>query len=338
MVDEWKLYELRQERKNYNGRSHGPCSKVTWLLDNILSRRDSTTQLEDLGIWRWNKENLPQKCWSKSTIEWKKLMDESRMKMDQLNNRWGVSWQRERWKSLWTRLWQTKIFLRDKYWIWRVLHGGFFLNARTQKMGMGDGLCQRCNKDMESANHCFSTCEKNRERWQQINEKGQRLLPEPIPRGNFAEWIDGVLRMKEIRIPLLLIAISFSKTIWKERCSLQFENKRLCKPVIKIVQESGKLSREIEYVAADRGQKSDGGNASSYLKLIEEELEKDLVIYHYNRRRINGIGDDWSVQSETPCPTSSSANTENVQNVNENSLQCDNLDQLQKELENLGFM
>ncbi|KAL2642555.1 hypothetical protein R1flu_010142 [Riccia fluitans] len=143
--------------------------------------------------------------------------------------------------------------------------------------------------------------------------------------------------MKEVKTPLLLIVISFTKTIWRERCLLQFENRRSCKPVMKIIEESNKLGREIDYVATYRGRKEGMENAVTYLNLIEVELEKELSSYQFNRRRMNEDGDDGSTRDEFSCPTSIGTNTEGAQTENTSRSQCANLDQLQHELENLGF-
>ncbi|KAL2633703.1 hypothetical protein R1flu_005182 [Riccia fluitans] len=106
---------------------------------------------------------------------------------------------------------------------------------------------------------------------------------------------------------------------------------------MKIIQESSKLGREINYVANYGGRKEGMENASTYLNLIEEELEKERTSYRFNRRRMNEEGDDGSSGDEFSCSTNIGSNTEGAHTENRNSEQCANLEQLQHELENLGF-
>ncbi|KAL2643410.1 hypothetical protein R1flu_010997 [Riccia fluitans] len=236
-------------------------------------------------------------------------------------------------------LWKSDLILRDKFWVWRILQGGFFLNDRVQKMKLGDGICIRCGKEMETTSHCFFECKINRKLWQEIIKIGQSHLPEQIPTGCLAEWIDGLLRLKEVKTPLLLILVSFSRTIWKERCLVQFENRRSCKPIRRILQESSNLRSEIAYVAERKGLKDNAGKSVAYLKLIEDAFEREFIIQQCNRQRFQAESTDGIAPEENHNSGRFDGDSEMTQSAGStNESHSLGLDQLQNELRNLGFL
>ncbi|KAL2624473.1 hypothetical protein R1flu_008718 [Riccia fluitans] len=146
----WERFELNQGHKSPSAQAEGPNSKTAWFLRHLIARRDNTIRVEEPSLRRWDTEDTPLRSWAKPTADWRRILGKNKNDDEQLNNRWNTTWNCERWKSLWMKLWKTGIFLRDKTWLWRFLHNGFFLNDRALKMNVDDGICKRCSVETET--------------------------------------------------------------------------------------------------------------------------------------------------------------------------------------------
>ncbi|KAL2643335.1 hypothetical protein R1flu_010922 [Riccia fluitans] len=279
---------------------------------------------------------------SKPTANWREILGKQNPHCEQLNGAWGLNWQQDRWKTFWIKLWKAELFLRDKLWVWRIVRGGFFLNIRAQRMNLGDGICMRGKEEAETIAHCFSECRTIKRKWNWANKISEKILPEPPLKGNFVEQVESALRTKETKVTWLLIIACFSRTVWRERCLMQFDKKWASKPMSKILEDCRNVSKELACAAPSVNRKLIAERASNYLELLEDSIAREEDKMVFDRRRQETREEECSEEIENRRSSAESdATSENGNKEDagsETGTPRTELDQLMAGLANLGFL
>ncbi|KAL3679653.1 hypothetical protein R1sor_022609 [Riccia sorocarpa] len=120
------------------------------------------------GGWHWegqlkNNGNV----WGLTSRQWRKLLYCVKDETDILNNRWGLVDNKHQWKQRWDYLWEGSAFTRLKLRLWRVLRKGYFKTSKVKNWKLDNGICMRCEIEMETIDHALWDCPRllKRQRW-----------------------------------------------------------------------------------------------------------------------------------------------------------------------------
>ncbi|KAL3696995.1 hypothetical protein R1sor_011071 [Riccia sorocarpa] len=122
---------------------YGPQSRILWLIYSLQQETSTDGSLHNPRLWVWALENKQLEGWSHSAKEWRWLLGKHNLFDEDMNRKWNRDWERKRWENLWTYLWRSQLFLRDKIWVWKVLHRGIFVHDKLLRMNIGPGLCPK---------------------------------------------------------------------------------------------------------------------------------------------------------------------------------------------------
>ncbi|KAL3701097.1 hypothetical protein R1sor_019119 [Riccia sorocarpa] len=274
-------------RKVTGGRPSGPISRTTdTICRRILPLGPSEGGIQNPALWEWRRGSKKWEDWNLPTQTWRDLLEDPLDSTVKLNETWGTSWNKDRWKRWWQELWKSEIFLRDKMWFWRCMHEGLCVNKRLQKMGFGDGQCDRYLTERESVAHCILDCEKTKERWNLLSSMLSKAQPDLVPRGSLPEGMEAIFRRDGIRVTYLILLAVHSRTAWRDRCKLRFEGKHALTPLIVVIQEAMTVGKEMEAATVSINKKKSCELALAYLNLIQRQESKDRISRSFNQNRL----------------------------------------------------
>ncbi|KAL3696449.1 hypothetical protein R1sor_010525 [Riccia sorocarpa] len=100
----------------------------------------ASQHIQDLP-WNW-KARKRRKDWrSLSTKECKGLLAPRRHDRLPLNKKWNRADTKRQWNRRMQRVWKSRLPMKEKLWLWRLLQHGMPTLDRIQKFGHGDGIC-----------------------------------------------------------------------------------------------------------------------------------------------------------------------------------------------------
>ncbi|KAL3681068.1 hypothetical protein R1sor_024024 [Riccia sorocarpa] len=297
-----KLAELKrgQGSRAWEMDAAGRTSLIYWHTQQVISGRAlQTARLSDGAFWEWKNGRQNLQGWTQTTQAWRALLAKPKYEEDKLNRYWGVTWTRDRWKHFWGKLWEVDIFLRDKFWTWRIIQRGFLVNERLKRMTVDDGDCRRCDGGLETTEHCFISCTRVYRCWSRLTIALNKVLPTCLPEGNILEWLEGTLRDHSTRLAPMLMFVSHTRAAWRERCKEQFEGKKEMRPPKQILEGSDNLTQELAAVKTSQQKLKWLEEAHSYLQLAKQQLERDNWRQRVDTYRLQGAG-----PTESDCPQS----------------------------------
>ncbi|KAL3702359.1 hypothetical protein R1sor_020381 [Riccia sorocarpa] len=254
---EYKLREMAKLDVNGGRRrggedASGPVSQTTaTIIDRFSNIGVGDNTIATPAIWFWEREGKTKEGWNLRTADWRSLLEPPRPEVSKLNVKWEVDLSVARWKKWWEDLWNTNLFLPDKVWFWRLILQGIMVNQRLMKMGIGDGVCERCRRDVESVAHCVFYCGRVKTRWLRLMELLTKVQPEAIPH-------DGTL------------------TAVKRQLQLQM-----------ILQEASLIGRELAVVATSKRKVEDANMANTIMCLMEKLDLREKLEQNFNIRRLH---------------------------------------------------
>lgn len=130
---------------------------------DLLNRRASIVEPQEL--WKLSiREELSAKGvgWTARTPLYPiPKMEQAPPIHIKLNQKWQILLDRKQWYFKFTKLWLPSIQPKQSVHMWLILHKGLWTGERALKLGIGNGLCPRCKRDVESLQHLFLTCPHN---------------------------------------------------------------------------------------------------------------------------------------------------------------------------------
>ncbi|KAL3688511.1 hypothetical protein R1sor_014820 [Riccia sorocarpa] len=171
-----------------------------------------------------------------------------------LNVKWGTSWPREKWQNLWIRIWKSDLFVRDK---------PDFGESSTTAYVLG--------KDYG---------------WTRLLHLLRRVQPEPVRYGNPIVFLDDATQQSALKLPLLLLFVSQTRTAW--RCTRVFQQSRRIAPTTAILSECLQIGKEIVkgIQSADKLAQAEVGLA--YLQLMKEAVKVESRQHNADYYRLEG--------------------------------------------------
>ncbi|KAL3695491.1 hypothetical protein R1sor_009567 [Riccia sorocarpa] len=110
-----------------------------WLVKTqLLKTGAQAAYLHDPELWHWETAETRMLGWEHSSAEWRNFLKKPCKMDEKLNNKWGIDWHKESWKEFWRKLRSGPIFLRDKTWVWKIIHNGLFVDEKLIKMKLGE--------------------------------------------------------------------------------------------------------------------------------------------------------------------------------------------------------
>ncbi|KAL3689882.1 hypothetical protein R1sor_016191 [Riccia sorocarpa] len=323
---------------------------------NELESRSSESLHQTRPYGSGKKDGAAFEGWIQPTATWRRLLGNTQNHMEKLNRAWQVDWNKDQWKKWWMNLWQAEILLQDKMWIWRLIHGGLCVGERLRKMSITNGICQRCEKSIETIEHCVMTCDEVKGRWQRVRFLLRCAQPDRVPNLNLISSLEWAVQNKQLRISFLLLTVSLTKRFWKERCNFHFEGKIQRVPVRMMVNEVMNTGKEMEATTfnVEKKQRTEVAKkqrievAVAYLCLMKDREGIEAGKDSYNLRRMLGPSrTSRSTSQETESIVSKNTNSqaaegqEDSERVNtENSEQVEGRSDLHlaEDLMMLGFV
>ncbi|KAL3690642.1 hypothetical protein R1sor_004293 [Riccia sorocarpa] len=274
----------------------GPVSFFSWWLRlRGLGRIKPGGLLADPDLWNWKKAGKSFQGWDLTSAQWKLLLAKETNLHDKLNSRWGLSWEPEKWQTFWNTLWRSDLFLRDKTWLWRVIHNGLCVGSRLMKMGVTDGLCPGCGAATESVQHCLLDCEVISWRWWRMIYLLNVVQPEHIRYNNLIVYLDSALQNSNLQLTMLLMAVSQTRIAWRNRCDRIFNRRRTTAPTYTAISNAVAIGNEI-IVALTSGQRQNKAKAgTAYLELMQTQEDNDRRRRTFDEERLEH--DNSSLQS-----------------------------------------
>ncbi|KAL3679073.1 hypothetical protein R1sor_022029 [Riccia sorocarpa] len=178
--------------------------------------------ITDRSIWSWPGENRERELtWSLNIKEWKTILIPPYNIRQKGNASWGVSWDTQKWTSMWKGVWQTSLFPRDKIWWWRILNKGLFTMERAYSMVVAEASCKVCGRATENTDHLFLRCDILTATWRSLKTlyyttTGKELRDTSLPQLTI-----------DLAVPTNLAAailfVVYSRFTWKSRCKATYE-------------------------------------------------------------------------------------------------------------------
>ncbi|KAL3695864.1 hypothetical protein R1sor_009940 [Riccia sorocarpa] len=197
-------------------------------LEQWIKARSAQADDSDLTKgWKWKASGEKWKAsgekveWGQTTSFWTKKVALTQNFDGILNGRLGITMITVNWSWRWKKLWGAPISYKRKVWIWKFLQRGFFMGSRAADMGIADGLCRRCQGQVETLEHCFWVCRGTRTR------KGNLMAIGALPGqgGNILACLDLALGSAKRDPAHLTIFGNFLDLTWKERNDRVFRHK-----------------------------------------------------------------------------------------------------------------
>ncbi|KAL3695274.1 hypothetical protein R1sor_009350 [Riccia sorocarpa] len=245
-LTELEALDLQNGQRRQHGIYQGPSSKVAWAISHHLVNRTARQgRLEDATLWQWTKDGKTVQGWKHANVEWRWLLQSLPNLEEGLNRAWSTSWPLPRWKNFWEKLWNSQLFLRDKIWIWKTIHGGHFVHEKLIRMQLGDGKCPRGCDTVETINHSLLECVKPKQRWNRLRQLMAHVLPVRDSRADLLEEIEAAANHPDLSLPLLALHVCHSRAAWRERCSATFQRSNQSRPLVAIIQEALDQIKEV---------------------------------------------------------------------------------------------
>ncbi|KAL3690316.1 hypothetical protein R1sor_016625 [Riccia sorocarpa] len=109
---------------------------------------------EDCHGWSWDGENPSgEKAWQITAAQWRRLLYTCDRNDSKLSCSWETTHNQRQWQQRWKRLWGGPTHIKTKIRVWRYLHKGYFTNSKAKDWGIADGICRRCNMELETYVH-----------------------------------------------------------------------------------------------------------------------------------------------------------------------------------------
>ncbi|KAL3696147.1 hypothetical protein R1sor_010223 [Riccia sorocarpa] len=206
---------------------------VSWMKETSLG----AFPLAQSTGWRWKDNLIPWKHWCASNQGWKRLLSPPPSFDDCLVRNWQDSGDERTWEARWKTLWSGNHTERNKVWLWRIFRNVFFTGGRGKRMGVCDGVCQRCEEDEETIPHLFWSCRKVASRWRQLLQLGV-LDGGTYNQMSLLQILDAALQKQKSNPAWFLLVISQTRACWKERNDWYFRRKDTSIPTREIVRET----------------------------------------------------------------------------------------------------
>ncbi|KAL3677834.1 hypothetical protein R1sor_020790 [Riccia sorocarpa] len=149
-----------------------------------MTQTPTQKPITEAAGWSWeNQGDIPFSC-RRTTKKWTQALREKRDLVEELNRRWSVVNSPRQWKHRWKVIWNTRCFERVRFWIWRLVHRGFFTGCREFKMGVASRTCEGCDEDLETLENLWWSCRKVYTRkWQvlsMVSEGEDKAAPDHL--------------------------------------------------------------------------------------------------------------------------------------------------------------
>ncbi|KAL3697792.1 hypothetical protein R1sor_011868 [Riccia sorocarpa] len=297
-LEEWTSREQRalQILERTNGETselthqhtmaEGLAGRITAFLEETLSLGGDQRPLQEAAMWEWVKGDKKCAGWNHTSREWRWLLDKAKPREGKLNRAWEIQWEPMYWSKIWKGIWQSRLLLRDKLWLWRVLNGVFFVNDKARKMGLNEGVCSRCESGVETVKHCFEECPRMWIRWARLVDLLQKIQPDPIEHSGGPRWIRQALKQEHTQVTCLLLIAVHTRHLWKERCAQHFRQQTGCIPVDPILQECLAIIEEMGNRAVGSKAFKELEENRTYLQLMRDRNNKENRMTRANQQRL----------------------------------------------------
>ncbi|KAL3689702.1 hypothetical protein R1sor_016011 [Riccia sorocarpa] len=139
----------------------------------------------------------------------------------------------------------------------------------------------------ETTEHCFLGCNQVQTRWRHLHQNLALICLIRTPSPKLLEWLDGFLRDSN-GLPHILLLVTHTRVIWKERCAMQYESRRETRPGHSIVSESMNLARELIRSKGNSKKIQRLEATVSYLELLHSILRNDDLRRQADTHRLCG--------------------------------------------------
>ncbi|KAL3686468.1 hypothetical protein R1sor_009042 [Riccia sorocarpa] len=180
--------------------------------------------LTELQGWSWKSGWRVEKEWKASVKEWLIVMKGPGQNLGFLSRRWLIDHDEDEWTWRWRRLWQGRFAMRDKIWVWRLIHDGFPTLERARKWGVSDGICGACQRETETMEHIVWRCSERRD---QISWIAEVLAGRQIGFPRLLMVIDECLMHNQKGSMKLFLLVEHSRMCWRERNARVFSGEKV---------------------------------------------------------------------------------------------------------------
>ncbi|KAL3697915.1 hypothetical protein R1sor_011991 [Riccia sorocarpa] len=170
--------------------------------------------------------------------------------------RWLLTFPSQDWQILFKGVWSAGLHRRDCLFRWRVINKGFFTGRRAALMRVSEGNCFFCGVALEDISHLFFVCPRKQDVWDVVAQIPVLAASVAIisSGGSFPVALKALLSLSTGRRLLLLMILShLLRALWKQRCSLAFEDKFIPLSMTALVSKvSFRLILQYQRVGASR--------------------------------------------------------------------------------------
>ncbi|KAL3691242.1 hypothetical protein R1sor_004893 [Riccia sorocarpa] len=188
--------------------------------------------LETTG-WEWRQEDQIFKCKCAGKV-WLKHIRMRKNFHEELNRRWELSTPEDNWIARWKALWSGKLAYKKKIWLWKLLQRGYFTSSRAAEMGVSDGKCSRCERELETINHIFWGCRRVEARREALRNVG--VIPGSC--SSLIEWVDFSLTKLRTEVEYIVVLSNYIDRVWTERNHKVFRGQETRTPIQLLLQLS----------------------------------------------------------------------------------------------------
>ncbi|KAL3692435.1 hypothetical protein R1sor_006086 [Riccia sorocarpa] len=209
--------------------------------DNFPAAQARQINWNEVDPWVWD-DNMPKgpKAWDLKTSQWRKLLYRIKPEDQKLDRKWNITDTRVSWTQRWKMLWGGRATLRTKVRLWRFLRRGYFTNAKAKEWGLSDGMCPRCQIEVETMDHAMWACPRLNHRttwlsWLLIKPE-QRTVTHHAPE-SLITLIDNALSRHGQTQAEILILLMTLRCNWEKRNSALFKGKQHYRGINLIIHE-----------------------------------------------------------------------------------------------------
>ncbi|KAL3677157.1 hypothetical protein R1sor_027105 [Riccia sorocarpa] len=181
------------------------------------------------------------KTWDLKTAHWRKLLYTGKMDEHKLNKKCDIDDNSRKWAERWQRLWTGRATHRSKVRLWRFIRMGYFTNSKAKDWGISDGMCSRCEMEVETMEHALWSRPRLHHpttwlSWLLI--KPRHMTTTHRPSENLIVIIDAALSRHNQTQAAILILLAKLRCSWTERNIAQFRGKQHYRGIQPIIQEA----------------------------------------------------------------------------------------------------
>lgn len=179
--------------------------------------------------WKW--EDNPKPGWHFPNRIWVSRLGKIEMDVNKLNRKWQVQNTRQDWERLWKQLWGGWTFPKVRFFMWKLIHHGFFTNSKALKWGVADGICPRCRVERETLNHLFFECIHVKPRWTLLGRitRGSKFIELQVD--DPLTLITNAIRKQKRQPGRVILLMEICNSFWQERNQANFHNSRSKIPI-----------------------------------------------------------------------------------------------------------